>query len=169
MANENTNTTNETTEITYDYQEYIDQINELKRNSVSKADYDKIKEENRTLLSNIVNGNPSATMEQTPEAPKESLDDLRKRVFTNPKNDLDYVAGILEIRDRVMAEGGADPFVNNNGRYAATEEDYRIAQETAEGLRHCVEVADGNNQVFFNELARITRDTPLPINKSKRR
>lgn len=167
MANE-TNTTIETT-TDNTYQEYIDQINELKSNSVPRAEFDRIKEENRTLLSNLVNGTTSSMSEQTTVEEKESLDDLRKRVFTDPKNDLEYVAGILEIRDRVMAEGGKDPFVNDNGRYAATPEDYRIAENTAEGLRHCVEIADGNNDVFIQEITRITRETPITPNKSKRR
>lgn len=165
MANENENTV----EITNDYQEYIDQINELKRTSVSRAEYDKIREENRTLLSNLVNGTTSIVAEEEP-VKRESLDELRARVFNSPKNDLDYVAGILEIRDRVMEAGEPDPFVNDNGRYHATEEDKRIAANTAEGLRHCVEVANGDNDVFLQEITRITRDTPIsPNNKSKRR
>lgn len=167
MAND-TNTTIDTQD-TNQYQEYIDQINELKSNSVSRTEYDRIKEENRTLLSNLVNGTYPTATEQTPAEEVESLDDLRKRVFNDPKNDLEYVAGILEIRDRVMAEGGKDPFVNDNGRYQATPDDYRIAENTAEGLRHCVEVADGNNDVFIQEITRITRDTPITPNKPKRR
>ena len=162
MAIENDNTIDNT----LDYQEYIDQINELKRNSVSRTEYEKIKEENRTLLSNLVNGTASVVAEEAP-IQRESLDDLIERVFNNPKNDLDYVAGILEIRDRVMEEGGADPFVSDNGRYHATDEDYRIAENTAEGLRHCVEVADGNNDVFLQEITRITRDTPASPNTTK--
>lgn len=164
MAIENENTIDET----LDYQEYIDQINELKRNSVSRTEYDKIKEENRTLLSNLVNGTASVVAEEAP-IQRESLDDLRNRVFNNPKNDLEYVAGLLEIRDRVMEDGGKDPFVNDNGRYSATEEDYRIAEHTADGLRHCVEIANGNNDVFLQEITRITRDTPINPNKPKRR
>ena len=167
MANE-INTTIDTQD-TNQYQEYIDQINELKSNSVSRAEYDKIREENRTLLSNIVNGTGGSRVEETPAAPAESLNDLRNRVFTNSKSDIEYVAGILEIRDRVMAEGGADPFVNDNDRYAATDDDKANAQKLAEGLRHCLDVADGNNDVFFQELTRITRDTPITPNKSKRR
>lgn len=167
MAND-TNTTVDTQE-TNEYQEYIDQINELKRTSVSRTEYDKIKEENRTLLSNLVNGTTSVVAEEAP-AERESLDELRNRVFNNPKNDLEYVAGILEIRDRVMENGGADPFVNDNGRYQATNEDYMEAENTAQGLRHCVEVANGDNQVFIQEITRIMRETPIsPNNKSKRR
>ena len=167
MANENENTTVETTD-TSDYQEYIDQINELKRNTVSRTEYDKIREENRTLLSNLVNGT-GTTVEQTHDEPKESLADLRTRVFTNPKNDLDYVAGILEIREWVMAEGEKDPFVNDNGRYQATEDDYKAGQRLAEGLKHCVEIADGDNDVFIQEITRITRDTPITPKKSNKR
>lgn len=167
MAND-TNTTIDTQD-TNQYQEYIDQINELKSNSVSRTEYDKIKEENRTLLSNLVNGNYPTATEQTPAEEKESLDDLRNRIFNDPKSDLEYVAGILEIRDRVMAEGGKDPFVNDNGRYHATEEDWRAGERLAEGLKHCVEVADGSNDVFIQEITRITRDTPITLNKSKRR
>lgn len=167
MANEN-ETVIETTP--NEYQEYIDQINELKRTSVSRTEYDKIKEENRTLLSNLVNGTTSVVAEEAP-AERETLEELRNRVFNNPKNDLEYVAGILEIRDRVMENGGADPFVNDNGRYQATNEDYIEAENTAEGLRHCVEVANGDNQVFIQEITRIMRETPISPNnnKSKRR
>lgn len=167
MANE-TNTV-DTQDTTNEYQVYIDQINELKSNSVPRTEFDKIKEENRTLLSNLVNGTYPTATEQTPAEEKESLDDLRNRIFNDPKNDLEYVAGVLEIRDRVMAEGGKDPFVNDNGRYQATEEDWRAGERLAEGLKHCVEVANGSNDVFIQEITRITRDTPITPNKSKRR
>lgn len=46
---------NQETEVN-EYQKYLDSINELKSNTVSKDKYDKIMEENKTLLESIVNG-----------------------------------------------------------------------------------------------------------------
>lgn len=160
MANENENIVDTTTTDTPDYQEYIDTINELKRNSVSRTEYDKLMEEKKTLLSNLVNGTGTYVAEEPP-AKRETLDEMRKRVFDNPRNDLEYVSGILEIRTRVMEEGGADPFVSENSHYTPTQDDYRDAELLANGLAHCVEVADGDNSIFLQELSRITKDTPI--------
>ena len=57
--------------------DYIDTINKLKANTVDKAQFMKLKEENRKLLDSIVNGQG---LEQ-PKKEKKDIDTLRKDLF----------------------------------------------------------------------------------------
>ena len=161
--NENTIVETENT-----YQDYIDEIKKLKEESVPRDKYEAVLQEKKALLNDLVNGTGNYVAEE-PAAKRETIEELRARVYDNPKNDVEYVAGVLELRKRIMDEGGADPFVAENSHYSPTNEDYEIAAQTAEGLQHCVDVAEGDNTIFLNELARITKDTPIAPNKPNKR
>lgn len=141
--------------------DYIAQINELKKNSVPVERYNKMVKENQQLLNTLVN---NGQMEQnTIAAPKESIDELRAKLFDNKsKSNLEYVETALKLRDRLMEEGFEDPFVPQGKKISATREDYELAEKVAEGFRSCIEYANGDSEVFTNELQRITKDTALP-------
>jgi hypothetical protein len=163
MANETTNTTIETTApVDGGFQEYIDQINELKRNTVSREAYDRIKEENRTLLSNIVSG---AGVKQDAEnaEPVISTSDLIKNTYlhNNMGSDIATVKNMLEIRERLMANGGRDPWVGGGNnliasdkQYQPTQADYAEAERQAEALKHCLEMANGDEALFHQFIVR---------------
>lgn len=141
--------------------DYIAQINELKKNSVPVERYNKMVKENQQLLNTLVN---NGQMEQNIiAAPKESIDELRAKLFDNKsKSNLEYVETALKLRDRLMEEGFEDPFVPQGKKISATREDYELAEKVAEGFRSCIEYANGDSEVFTNELQRITKDTALP-------
>lgn len=141
---------------------YIDAINDLKRNSVSKDQYNKVLEENRNLLNSIVNGKEVATAEQPVE--KKDINELRKELFYSKKNmsNLEYITKALELRDRVLEETGEDCFVGRGRDLVPTEEDYHTAQRVADIYRECIDYANGDSTVFTNELQRRTVDVGIP-------
>lgn len=136
---------------------YLDQIKKLKQDTVSRDEYNAIRDENKKLLEAIVEGKTyesSSTDESAPTA-----DELRKELYGNgvdKMSDLDMIAKTLQLRQMIIDEGGEDPFVPYGKKIAPDYNDYVAAQKLADGLQHCVDVADGNNAVFIREITRIT-------------
>lgn len=150
MSEEITNTSVETMD-----NDYIETINQLKANSVSKADYDKLLRENRQLLNNLANG---TTPEVAKPVEKKDIVKMRDELVYGEYSNLEYATRALELRDEMMAQGYEDPFLPQGKQVAATEDDIKAAQRVADGLRHCIDYANGDRQLFTNELQRITRD-----------
>lgn len=142
-------------------QKYLDTINELKQNTVSKEKYEKILEENRQLLSNIVNGVENTKKEEE----KVDLNTLRKTLISPNSTDLEIVQSALELRKEIMKNGGRDPFLPNSNVYQAVSFDKERSEQVANIFEKCIEIADGNNSVFINELSRITSDSPIPLRR----
>lgn len=136
--------------------DYIEAIKEMKQNSVSKSDYDKVKEENRRLLQSLVNG-------ESIQKPVEPVDvkKLRAELFgsENDYSNLDFITRALQLRDAVIEQGGVDPFLPAGKNIAPTNEDVAVANHVADVLKECVEYAEGDNLVFTNELQRRMIDT----------
>lgn len=143
-------------------QMYIDTINELKANSVSKADYDKVVNENRNLLKSLVQGNPMSTDKD--ETPKRTADEIRADLFGKDHTNLEFAQEALELRDTIIANGGTDPFLPVGKDIIVTDSDVASANRVAEALKQCIEYADGNSDIFTNELQRIMVDS-APIRR----
>lgn len=144
--------------------DYVESIKNLKQNSVSKADYDALRLENKKLLQAVVNGQ---TVEVEPEEPEVDLAQLRKNVFDNPnQTNLEYVTNVLKLRDAVLEKEGYDVFVPQSSQYSPTQDDIARAQRVAEQFQEMVDVADGNPNVFLNEYQRRVKDD-IPIRRKK--
>ena len=155
------------TEVVNNSEDYISAINEMRKNTVSRSEYDKLKEDNRKLLQSLVNGETI-----TPEVAKEPVDvgSLRKDLFNNDHTNLDFAKKALELRNAVMEQGGEDPFLPQGHYITLTAQDYEVAQKVANAFEHCIEYADGNSEIFTNELMRITQDSFRPnLNKNIKR
>lgn len=152
-------------------QKYIDTINSLKANSVSRTEYDKVRDENKKLLEAIVQGN--AYESASTDAPaKPTIQELRNKAYGKDAEnltDLEYVETVLELRDRLLEEEGVDHFIPSGKKFSPDYNDQFCAQKAYEGLKHCVEVANGDNDVFIQEVTRICVDTGLPRNNTKRK
>ena len=151
-------------------QKYIDTINELKRNSVPRSEYDKIRNENKTLLEAIVNGKTFDTS-STEEEVKPSIEDLRQKAYgpgCEKLNDLEYVKTVCDLRDALLEETGVDYMAPTGSQYSADFNDKAAANKLYKGFRHCIDVADGDNLIFIQEMNRITNDTGV-INQIKKR
>ena len=144
--------------------DYVEAIKTLKQNSVSKADYDALRLENKKLLQAVVNGQ---TVEVEPEEPEVDLAQLRKNVFDNPnQTNLEYVTNVLKLRDAVLEKEGYDVFVPQSSQYSPTQDDIARANRVAEQFQEMVDIADGNPNVFLNEFQRRVKDD-MPIKRKK--
>ena len=157
--NENVNET----EVTNN--EYIDAIATLKQNSVDKARYESLRQENKKLLDALVNGG-QLDADAIKEEPKEDIQTLRERVFNRENQpNREYWSNVLALRDRLLEEGQEDPFVPQGRKIQATIQDYEAAQRVADGMKSLVEYANGNNEVFLSESQRRIRDTSRTVIK----
>lgn len=148
---EEKNLTNETGVVEDMTPDYLAAIQELKQNSVDRSKYDELRAENKKLLQSIVNGQQ---VEVEEPKPKKDIDELRKEWLDENNNNLQTVTKALELREALIAEGKPDPFLPIGSQITPEESDIAAANKVASVLRECVDYAEGNNDVFTNELQR---------------
>ena len=149
-----THSVSEQNNVENDSNHYIEAIKEMKANTVDKEAYLKLKEENKQLLNSLVNG--EEIKGQEPEQ-KESIEELRSKLFGTKRkdlNNLDFVENALKLRNALMEAGQTDPFVPNGSKIKPTDEDFAKAKKVADTLQECVDYADGDPDVFTDELKR---------------
>lgn len=140
-------------------QDYIETINKLKSTTVDRAEYDRVREDNKKLLDSIVNG--SVVDQQAAKTPTmREPQEIRTELFKDDAglSNLEFATKALELRSSLMAKGEMDPFLPYGAKILPTEEDIAGAQRVADVLGQCVEYAEGDNSVFTNELQRRTVD-----------
>lgn len=150
-------------------QMYIDTIKDLKKNTVSNQEYQRVLNENRNLLKTLVEqGQVDATAEpEKPKATLEEINKMRKDLFNNDHSNLDYVSKTLELRKALIENGEPDPFLPQGKNYIATDEDLAAAEKLATVFEECIEYAEGDSELFTNELMRRTVDIPVVKGKKK--
>ena len=165
MVDETNNSVSQQENVEQDTNNYIEALKEMKANSVNKAAYDKLKEENKQLLDALINGG-----QVTQELQKEpvDIDSLRKRLFSveTELSNLDYMKTALELREALLDQGSPDPFLPYGQNIAPTDEDIRTADRVAEAIKSCIDYADGDSEIFTNELQRIMVDTS-PVKRGR--
>ena len=134
---------------------YIEAIKEIKTNSVPKADYDKVVAENKQLLDSLVNGEPGPKEEVKEDI---NVDELKKDLLEKPMTNMEYIEKALKLRNELIEKEGIDIFVGSGKKYVPTNEDYETAQKVADVFQSCLDVAQGNPEVFNRELERVTID-----------
>ena len=145
-------------------QDYLAAIKELKEKSVDRSEYDKLRAENKKLIDAVVNGQPGQEEPVFTKHSKEQIDDLRNELFNSPKelNNLEYVTKAMELREALMENGEPDPFLPVGKQISPTRDDLEGAEKVAQVYRECIDYAEGDSEVFTNELMRRTRDVKLP-------
>lgn len=131
---------------------YIEIINKMKANSVDKEEYKKVVAENKQLLDSIVNGSKSD--EPAPKTEPVDLDKLRDDLFNKDNTNLEVAIKTLQLRDALIAKGEPDPFLPTGIKIIPDDEDQRAAERVAKVLKETIEEADGDDQMFTNELQR---------------
>lgn len=137
--------------------DYLAAINELKQNSVDRSKYEELRAENKKLLDSIVNGTEVAM----PAEEKKSVEELRANYLKEDQSNLEYISNALKLREALMAEGKPDPFLPIGEQILPTDEDVAKAQHVAEVLQECVDYAEGDSNVFTNELQRRLVDVKI--------
>ena len=145
-------------------QDYLAAIKELKENSVDRSKYDELRAENKRLIDAVVNGQPGQEEQVVSKHTKEEIDDLRNELFNSPRelNNLEYITKAMELRDALIENGEPDPFLPVGKQISPTRDDIEGAEKVAQVYKECIEYADGDSEVFTNELMRRTRDVKLP-------
>ena len=145
-------------------QDYIAAIKELKQNSVDRSEYDKLRAENKRLIDAVVNGQPGQEEQVVVKHSKEQIDDLRNDLFNSPRelNNLEFITKAMELREALMENGEPDPFLPVGKQISPTRDDIEGAEKVAQVYKECIDYAEGDSEVFTNELMRRTRDVKLP-------
>lgn len=144
------------------------QLNDLRKNTVSKEEYDKIKEENAALFNAVLNGETIETKQEK----KRTVDEIRKDLFNKntTKTNLDYVKKSLELRNAILEQDNVDIFVNtdrfNQLSPSAIEEEKKGAEAVANVLQHCVDSAKDNPAMFNMAIADVLKDAPRVKNSA---
>jgi len=147
-------------------EDYLSAITEMKKNSVARSDYDSLRAENKRLLDAIVNGQTAST-EVVEEVKKPTLEDHKRLcddLFSDPDKTFgacEYIDKALQLREAAIQNGMLDPFVDiGKSAYGKlTQDDFYRANETARVYQECLDYAQGDDEVFINELMRRTTDT----------
>ena len=135
--------------------DYIAQIKNLKENSVSKEDYNKLKADNKKLIDALANGTQVEGVVEPQVNAIEKINNLRKELFgsgSNSLNDLDMVSKMLELRKEIIDNGGTDPFLPKGHKVRVTDNDKECANRVARVLTECVEDAEGSNRRFMSNV-----------------
>ena len=145
-------------------QDYLAAIKELKENSVNRSEYEKLRAENKRLIDAVVNGQPGQEEQVVVKHSKEQIDDLRNELFNSPREltNLEYVTKAMELREALIENGEPDPFLPVGKQISPTRDDIEGAEKVAQVYKECIEYAEGDSEVFTNELMRRTRDVKLP-------
>ena len=137
--------------------DYIAEIQKLKSNTVSIDEYNRLKNDNKKLITALASGEGIATA--TPE-PEKNINELRNKLLKNGNslNNLEYVQTAVELRDALIAQGQRDPFLPYGEGVLPTAEDVECANRVANIYKECIEYADGDPDIFTSELQRRTVD-----------
>ena len=156
--------TNVTGNVEDNTQDYLAAIKELKEKSVDRSEYDKLRAENKRLIDAVVNGQPGQEEQVAVKHSKEQIDELRNDLFNSPRelNNLEFITKTMELREALMENGEPDPFLPVGKQISPTRDDIEGAEKVAQVYKECIEYAEGDSEVFTNELMRRTRDVKLP-------
>ena len=147
--------------------DYIEQIKKLKESSVSRDDYDKLKADNKKLIDALANGTQVEGVVEPKVSAVEKINELRTKLFSKESNlnNLDYCKTAVELRNALIENGERDPFLPFGHNVLATDSDYESAERVANVMRECIDYADGNDDIFTNELQRRTVDVVITKKK----
>lgn len=141
-----------------DNNQYIEAIADLKKNSVSKEEYEKLKEENKKMLQAMIDGE-QITIENPNDSNgdvNEQIKKLHKEMFGDDVqlSNLEYCTKALELRKLVMERDGedADPFLPHSHNYLITDQDREASNRVDKELADAIEIANGSDKVFTATL-----------------
>ena len=132
---------------------YLDALEEQKRNSVSKEDYEALKKENQELFNAVLNG--GSLQSGSPKADeKPDIKQLREDLYGGKVqlNNLEYAKKTLELRKALMDEGEIDPFVPVGQNITPDANDFEAAERVASIIQECIDTSEGDSGVFTNLL-----------------
>lgn len=146
----------------------VQALADLKRNSVSKEEYERVLKLNKDLVDQMVNEQEVETTVETNTNYDEIIKEAQTKLFSGDVdlNNLEFCETALQLRDAVLAKTGEDIFVGRGHKISPDESDYEKAENVATVMRECIEYAQGDSAIFTMELQRRTNEV-LP-NKNRK-
>lgn len=135
----------------------IEKINEMKKNMVSKEEFDKVVKERDDAYQAMldgkqidIGGNNSPTYEENEKRIAELKEELfGKKIEDSNMTNLEFTEKTLELRKLEIEQGRDDPFLANFRKGVnATEEDYEHAERVANNLQEMVDDSEGSPEAF---------------------
>ena len=151
---------NENLEIQTPEMNYAEVIKNLKATTVSREEYDRVMNENKTLANALATSPAKSTDDAEVELPTdEYIDGLRKKLFkiNGGLSNREFIKTSLDLRDALMARGERDPFLPVNKDYIDNQSDMAAVNTLANGLREIVEYSGNDDALFNSELKRVCR------------
>lgn len=135
--------------------DYIETINQLKQNSVSKDEYMKLKNENKQLL-NAIASNQVVEVAAEPEI---DIKEVRENVFKNHSNlsNREFVDNVVKLYDYELEHSGKNIFMPNDPNYIPTQDDINQVDNMVTGFKNALEEANGNDLIFNQYMERILK------------
>lgn len=138
-------------------------LKDQQKNSVSKAEYEKLKEENRQLVDQIINGGDAGNG-QTIAPEQADIKVLRDQLY-GPKSselsNLEYWKKTLELRSAVIAQEGYDPFLPYGEKIKPTAQDMEKANNVVTIVQECIDESNGDSEIFTALLqSKTNNDSP---------
>lgn len=143
-------------------------LKELKENSVSKEDYERVVEENKQLVAQVINGDGAGNGQtNTPEDLDGDIKALREKLY-GPKcselSNLEFCDATLKLREAIIKRDDIDPFVPRGANIKPTDYDAQRAQAVADVMAECIKEANGDSGVFTALLqAKTNNDSPALV------
>ena len=133
------------------------QLADLRESTVSKERYEKLRK--------AYAENGESTDDPKPVTEQEKykyFTDAVDRIDSNKGNNLEQAEDILLVRDYMLEKKGVDIFLPQSGTIA--EEDMYSAERHAEILRDCIQMANGDSEVFNAAFgSRITNHPKIKV------
>ena len=139
---------------------YAEVIKNLKATTVSREEYERVMNENKTLANALATSPAKSTDDEEVELPTdEYIDGLRKKLFkiNSGISNREYIKTTLDLRDALISRGERDPFLPVNKEYIDNPSDMAAVNNLANGLREIVEYAGQDDALFNSELKRVCR------------
>ena len=144
-------------------------LKELRENSVSKDEYNKVVEENKKLVAEVINGEGGAGNGQAtpPENLEADIKAYREKLY-GPKcselSNLEFCETTLKLREAIIKRDGIDPFLPRGANIKPTDYDTQRAQAVADVMAECIKEANGDSGVFTALLqAKTNNDSPALV------
>ena len=127
----------------------MDAMEELKRNTVPKSDYDRVMRRNKELSQAIINN--SAIEQENKPKDMDTKESLIRDLYSEdrkPLSNRQYWEKTLKLRKMEIEEGQPDPFLPTDSSSKYSVENIQTAERVADGLQSILDEANGNDDMF---------------------
>lgn len=148
-----------------DKADILQEIEELKKNSVKKEDFDKIKQERDEAYRKLMRG--ETLDNENDNEDKVDIDAIRKELFTTDCHltNLDYTKKALALRKELMRCGNPDPFLGRLAEGLPSDDDVEEAQHIADFLQELVDESEDSPEAFRALMQSRLVDPKMPTRR----